>query len=337
MKFMLYILLYNLPRLINCFSLDYSYTNQQKYSTFFLSNVNSNKLSYSNYFNSNKFISSNRLSVIPSSLSYSKCQHSNNNYLTNVLSLSSPLSKNLYYTSITTFAPTLKPSLMNTFKPTVLETPVMIFDTMLTFKNYDNVELDSKSQEAVVIATANSMNISASYVEYIGSTIARRRQLSIFRILGYNIFVTLKNTIPLTGKTDPDSLYAIITTNLINSVNSGLFISYLLTASNNLGITTFANSSITSVQNDAYVIQDPDKRYETKTRSHNYNTIYIIFSVLLTVYLVLYFAWLRRKYLNKTRQLIENTTNADDVGMSFVEEQILVDFTGKKIKLKIIN
>ena len=96
MKFMLYILLYNLPRLINCFSLDYSYTNQQKYSTFFLSNVNSNKLSYSNYFNSNKFISSNRLSVIPSSLSYSKCQHSNNNYLTNVLSLSSPLSKNLY-------------------------------------------------------------------------------------------------------------------------------------------------------------------------------------------------------------------------------------------------
>jgi hypothetical protein len=261
--------------------------------------------------------------------------------LTNVLSVSSPLSKNLYYTSIATFEPTLKPtlkpSLVNTIKPSIPETPVMIFDTILTFKNYDNVELDSKSQEAVVIATANSMNISVSYVEYIGSTIARRR-LSIFRILGYNIIVTLKTTIPL--QEDPTSLYAIITTNLINSVNSGLFTAYLVTASNNLGITTFANSSITSVQNDAYVIQDPDKRYETKTRSHNYNTIYIIFSVLLTVYLLLYFAWLRRKYINKTRRLrdlFENDINIEDVGMTIVEEQILIDFTGKKIKLKIIN
>jgi hypothetical protein len=185
---------------------------------------------------------------------------------------------------------------------------------MLTFKNYDNVELDSKSQEAVVIATANSMNISVSYVEYIGSTIARRR-LTIFRILGYNLIVTLKTTIPL--QEDPASLYAIITTNLINSVNSGLFTAFLLTASNNLGITTFANSSITSVQNDAYVIQEPDKRYDTKKSNNQtlYNTIYIVFSVLLAVYLLLYFAWLRRKYINKTsrlRDLFENDINIDN-------------------------
>jgi magnesium-transporting ATPase (P-type) len=182
------------------------------------------------------------------------------------------------------------------------------------------------------------MNISASYVEYIGSTIARRR-LIIFRILGYNLIVTLKITIPFQSETEPDSLYTIITSNLVNSVNSGLFTSYLLTASNNLGITTFANSSITSVQNDAFVIQEPDKRYDTKTSNNwkQYNIIYIIFAVLLFIYAILYFVWLRRKYINKNRRLLENEINIDDVGVRIVEEQVLVNFTGEKIKLKIIN
>jgi hypothetical protein len=210
--------------------------------------------------------------------------------------------------------------------PTILEVPTMSFDTKLAFDNYDSEELDIKSQEAIIIATANSMNISDSYIEYIGSTLKTRR-LSIFKILGFNIIVTLKTTIPLQDETDSSSLYEILTTNLINSVNSGLFTSYLINASNTLGVTSFANVSILSVENDDYVITQPDKPYlnenenENET-SYNYNTIYIIFGVLLFVYLILYFVWLRRKYINKNRQLrslFSNMTNPTDITIQIVE------------------
>jgi hypothetical protein len=222
-----------------------------------------------------------------------------------------------------TLIPTLIPTLTPSINKKQTETPVIIFDTKLTFDNYDSEELDIKSQEAVVIATANSMNITTSYVEYIGSTIARRR-LIIFRILGYNLIVTLKTTIPLQDEIDTSLLYATLTTNLINSVKTGSFTTYLLTASNTLGITSFANSSITSVENDAYVIKQPDKYYiKDNENSQIYTTIYIIFSVLLFVYLIMYFVWLRRKYINKNRQLrslFSNMTNPTDITIHIVKE-----------------
>ena len=222
-------------------------------------------------------------------------------------------------TPIATLTPTLVPSINK--KQT--EMPTMSFDTKLTFDNYNYEELDIKSQEAVVIATANSMNITASYVEYVGSTIARRR-LIIFKILGYNLIVTLKTTIPLQDEIDPSLLYTTLTTNLINSVKTGSFTTYLLTVSNILGITTFTNSSITSVENDAYVIKQPDKHYiKDNENPQIYTTIYIIFSVLLFVYLIMYFVWLRRKYINKNRQLrslFSNMTNPTDITIHIVEE-----------------
>jgi len=206
--------------------------------------------------------------------------------------------------------------------PTIQEVSTMSFDTKLTFDNYDSEELDIKSQQAIIIATANSMNISDTYVEYIGSTLKTRR-LSIFKILGYNIIVTLKTTIPLQSQRDPSSLYTTLTTNLINSVNSGLFTTYLITASNTLGINTFANVSILSVENDDYVIKEPYKpRIKENETPKIYNTIYIIFSVLLSVYLLMYFVWLRKKYLNnirRLRNLFEGMINTDDISIRIVE------------------
>lgn len=364
MQNILFLLLFSkLLFMVKGFSLDYRYSNQQKYSTFFLSNMNSREVSYySNYFNSKQvsyncysnYFNSNTLQSIVS-YKYSKSQDSFNGYLSIIKTMPSqsmssykynsfnsylsiiktmPLKSMslLYYSSspptlVPTIAPittaTLIPTLIPSINKKQIEVPTMSFDTKLTFDNYDNEELDIKSQEAIIIATANSMNISASYIEYIGSTIARRR-LIIFRILGYNLIVTLKTTIPLQEKTDPSLLYDTITANLINSVNSGLFTSYLLTASNTLGITSFANSSITSVENDAYVIKQPDKPYIKDNETPKiYTTIYIIFSVLLFVYLIMYFVWLRRKYINKNRQmrsLFSNMTNPTDITIHIVEE-----------------
>ena len=343
------ILLSNLLSPVKSFSIDYRYTNSYNTNNQIISYYfNSNQLSYnhySNYFNS-KYFNSNALQ----SISSYKC-NSFNNYLSIIKSIPSQSISNYYSISAPTFIATLVPTLApvatlvptlvptlapvatliptkkQTEMPTIQEVSTMIFDTKLTFDNYDSEELDIKSQQAIIIATANSMNISDSYVEYIGSTLKTRR-LSIFRILGFNIIVTLKTTIPLQSQRDPSSLYKILTTNLINSVNSGLFTSYLITASNTLGINTFANVSILSVQNDDYVIKEPSKPPHIKEKenenetTYNYNIIYIIFSVLLSVYLLLYFVWLRKKYLNKNRQLrslFSNMTNPTDITIRIVE------------------
>jgi hypothetical protein len=169
------------------------------------------------------------------------------------------------------------------------------------------------------------MNISASYVEYIGSALKTRR-LSIFKTQGYNIIVTLKTTLPLLGKTNPKLLYSTITTNLINSVNSGLFTTYLIIASNTLGITSFTNSSILSVYNADYIIQEPDKHYINSNKKDytNYKIIYIIFGAFLSVYLIFYFVWFRKRYLNKIkrlRNLVENMINTDDVSIQILSNE----------------
>jgi hypothetical protein len=289
------------------------------------------------------------------SKSLPKSSGKNNEYLSIIKTISSQYTSIIYYsTSVTTlkptfnptfittlnpttFNPTLKPTTFNptlkpttfittfnpTLKPSIIETPVLVFDTSLTFNNYATIELDTTTQKAIILATSNSMNISASYVEYIGSALKTRR-LTIFKMQGYNIIVTLKTTLPLLGQTNPKLLYSTITGNLVNSVNSGLFTTYLIIASNALGITSFANSSILSVYNDDYIIQEPDKPYikGVKNVYTNYKTIYIIFGALLSVYLIFYFIWFRKRYLNKIkrlRNLVDNMINTDDISIHIVE------------------
>jgi len=328
------ILVSNILSLVKSFSIDYRYSNNHIYSYYF---VNSRAISYySNYFNSNqlsynyysKYFNSNTLKSI-SIYHYTKSYNSFNNYLSIIKTMpSQSISDYQYSISAPTLAPTFAttsaptPNKKQTEMPTIQEVPTISFDTKLTFDNYDSEELDTKSQEAIIIATANSMNISDSYVKYVGSTLKTRR-LSIFKSLGFNIIVTLKTTIPLQDETDPNALYTTITTNLINSVNSGLFTTYLITASNTLGTTSFANVSILSVQNDDYVIKQPDKLdIKEKETPKIYTTIYIIFGVLLSVYLLMYFLWLRKKYLNnirRLRNLFEGMINTDDISIRIVE------------------
>ena len=335
------------------------------YSNYFNSNTLPSISSYKyNSFNNYLSIIKSTPSQSISSYQYSKSYDSFNNYLSIIKSTPSQSIASYYSTSAPTyaptfnptyaptltptyaptltptyaptFAPTLAPTLTPTYAPTLIptkkqtemptiqEVPTMSFDTKLTFENYDSLELDIKSQQAIIIATANSMNISDTYVEYIGSTLKTRR-LSIFRILGFNIIVTLKTTIPLQSQRDPSSLYEILTTNLINSVNLGLFTTYLITASNTLGITSFSNSSIASVQNDDYVIKEPDTdkpHIKEKETPKIYTTIYIIFVVFLSFYLLMYFVWLWKKYLNnirRLRNLFEGMINTDDITIRIVE------------------
>jgi hypothetical protein len=100
----------------------------------------------------------------------------------------------------------------------------------------------------------------------------------------------------------------------------------VIIASNALGITSFANSSILSVQNDDYIIQEPYNDYikDKKKDYTNYKIIYIIFGALLSVYLILYFVWFRKRYLNKIkrlRNLVENMINTDDISIQILSNE----------------
>jgi small nuclear ribonucleoprotein (snRNP)-like protein len=194
-----------------------------------------------------------------------------------------------YITLTPSLAPTLVPSfypsliIKETIKPTSITVPIISFDTKLSFANYDTTDLDEKSQTAIITATANSMNLSISFITYKGCEIQTRRRLNsfLFSLQGYNIVVSLQTNIPLQGKfssfsNNPNTLYSLITTNLINSVNSGVFTSYLQAASLNLNITSFANSTISSVKSDEYTILIP-KNDKGSTHKLDINSIiYVI-------------------------------------------------------------
>lgn len=266
MKNIIILFLFNIFTLIKSYSLDSN--------NFYSKKI----LSTSNNFNSNYFNSHLYNSVSLKSKNY-------NSYLSFVTSNDYQLSKSIHYSflllstkkptlSPTTVKPSLSPTINNkkTFKPTTINVPIISFDTQLLFNNYDAVELDKKSQSAIIISTANSMNLSSSFIKYLGTKIQITRKLFqiIFKLQGFNIAVSLQTNIPLQGKyssfvTNPTALYSQITTNLVNSVNSGLFISYLQAASLNLNITSFENSTVLSVKSDNFVIQKPN----TEIRTYN--------------------------------------------------------------------
>jgi hypothetical protein len=177
----------------------------------------------------------------------------------------------------------------------------MSFDTKLSFNNFDSAELDENSQNIIIIATANSMNISASFLKYIGSNINPAQKILKYIILtqNFNIIVLIQVNIPLQGQyltfsKNPSTLYSLITSNLINSVNSGLFTVYLQAASSAFNSTNFANSTILSVQNDKFIIQNPkNDSLQNKIRAFNTDIesiLYVIlFSSLIIIVFMIYF------------------------------------------------
>ena len=308
--------------LINIFTLIKSYN---FYSNSFF--TNSNKIN-SNYFGSNNLFYNSNLNY--NSYSLPTTSTNKNKYISYVISYNFQPSNNLFYSlsmpsleptlvpyitlapSITpslapTLSPTFYPSLIikETIKPTSITVPIISFDTKLSFANYDTTDLDEKSQNAIIIATANSMNLSISFITYKGCEIQTRRSLNsfLFFLQGYNIVVSLQTNIPLQGKfssfiNNPNTLYSSITTNLINSVNSGVFTSYLQTASLNLNITSFANSTISSVESDEYTILIPKNDKGSNTHKLDINSIIyvILFSGGIIVLLLISYHFKGKEY-----------------------------------------
>ena len=118
----------------------------------------------------------------------------------------------------------------------------------------------------------------------------------------YNIVVSLKTTIPLQGifavyTTNPSMLYSTLTTNLVNSVNSGVFTQYLQTSS-----PSFANSTVLSLENDKYIITDPNPDKKKNANVDFYSIIYVaLFSLVIMALVIIHYIFQRKQRPYKQR------------------------------------
>jgi hypothetical protein len=160
------------------------------------------------------------------------------------------------------------------------------------------------------------MDISASFVKYIGTSLKARRilhlctsktptksadlsdkgnsyhalekcegvKLLFFKTQGYNIVVLLQTTIPLSGifteyKTNPTQLFSALTAKMVGSVSSGDFAQYL-----QANYPSFANTTILSVENDNYVIVEPRPTKKDNFKTDVLSIIYVIlFSICVVI------------------------------------------------------
>jgi len=289
-----------------------SSSNTQTHSHIAISNKDKQ---YISYIGSNNFVSISK--NVFSYLSISKYYNSHitgtskhERYISYIGSSNiDSVSKNKYSyfssTPVPTVKPTFKPTPLSTVKPTPSLVPIISFDTKISFSNYNSLELDPQNQNAVIVATSISMNISTSFVKYIGTSLQARRILKLlfFKTQGYNIIVLLQTTIPLSGtfaeyKTNPTQLFSSLTAKISNSVSSGDFAQYLQANS-----PSFANITILSVENDNYVIVEPRPKKKDDFKTDVLSIIYVIlFSI--CVVIIIKIGYMIRRCV-KSRQIQE--------------------------------
>jgi hypothetical protein len=152
----------------------------------------------------------------------------------------------------TTSPPTWRPT--STMAPTssTPDIPSISFTTDLTLSNVQTNFLDSLGQQSVVIATANTMNISIDFVTFVSSSVSKDQKRRDIRILSFNLLATTKTSIPLQGKystfiSNSNSLFTSLSDTMLAAVSSGSFTNYLITASMALNSTSTATASVTSI------------------------------------------------------------------------------------------
>jgi len=222
----------------------------------------------------------------------------------------------------TSFAPTYMPTFVDTF------VPIMSFTTDLTLSNVQTNILDLDAQQSVIIATANSMNISIEFVTFVSSSIFKNQILNQFKLLSFNLIATTKTSIPLKGKystfaSNPISLFTSLSTTMNTALTSGAFTNYLVTASIQLNSTATSSASVSSVSILAPIIeingttliptstptQSNLKGHVTKKKNFYYLFLYLSVSCI-SVFLLVYFIEIFRKYLKMKRKMKRNTNAA---------------------------
>lgn len=223
--------------------------------------------------------------------------------------------------AILTLAPTLPPTPhFETPSPTSISTQIiMSFTTDLSISNVQTNYLDSLAQQSIIIATANSMNISIDLVTFVSSSVSKDQKYKDIRILSFNLVATTKTSIPLQGKystfiSNPNSLFTALSVTMLAAVSSGSFTNYLVAASMALNSTSTVVASVASITISApIIISIGSPTYSPTTYAHitpkynptkNYYYIVLyIFVSFLIFWLLVYFIIIFRRVHKRNRKL----------------------------------
>ena len=196
---------------------------------------------------------------------------------------------------------------------------IMSFTTDLSISNVQTNYLDSLAQQSIIIATANSMNISIDLVTFVSSSVSKDQKYKDIRILSFNLVATTKTSIPLQGKystfiSNPNSLFTALSVTMLAAVSSGSFTNYLVAASMALNSTSTVVASVASITISApIIISIGSPTYSPTTYAHitpkynptkNYYYIVLyIFVSFLIFWLLVYFIIIFRRVHKRNRKL----------------------------------
>ena len=255
-----YFLFFLIPSCIGIisFSSNWYSSNNNAYSNFFLSNVGSQLQEgtrgsfqvsnpYSDYFQTLTVLLSHNNPYLTQLF-----QTSGNNYhVSKLYTISSTFIPTVYPTQMPTVYPTKMPTQMPTVYPTKMPTvyptkmptqmptifiPVLSFETTMSLSGLSEPVLDDSSKTAVVLATAKSANISNTFVVFLNQHIVDKVYLKnkISLENTYDIDATTQMNIPMQGIyafIAQDTLFTLVTNNIVKSVENGDFNMFLMSAS----------------------------------------------------------------------------------------------------------
>ena len=307
---------------------------------------NSNNIYYSDYFksgskhfNSNFFnsgstpfnyISLVNYNIVSSkshiySILYSSLNHksfvSSTPYLTLINSYSFIQSQQKSYITsdahtYITHIPTLSPTVAPTSNMPIFDPLVIAFTTDISLSNVQTNYLDGLAQQSVVIATANSMNISVDFVSFVSSSVSKDVKIGGIQLLSFNLIATTKTSIPLVGKysiftSDPSSLFTSLSNTMTAAVANGAFTNYLVATSLQLNSSATASASVSSIKivqinatlispTSSPTILNQDGNVSGYQKTNYYYILLYIFGSFISFWLLVYIAIVyRRFYIRK--------------------------------------
>lgn len=203
---------------------------------------------------------------------------------------------------ISSAKPSPRPSPMPSPRPSPTLIPIISFNTKIAFSKFSTTELEIDRQNVLIIATADAMNISTSFVKYIGTIVLKRRRL-INKYL--QLIVSLQTNILLQGQyagfqSNPSALYFSLTNNLYNYVDSGAFVKALYPS--------FENYTVLSVKNGKYVLIKPPEYKSAGSKSGDLSILYVVLFLLGILVLVKigYDVQTKKKWYNKSLFILQN-------------------------------
>ena len=254
----------------------------------------------------------------------------------------------------TTKMPTLKPTIIPTLKPTNTPEPIkqiIKFETTGKLTGLTSPQLKDADKEAVIIATANSMNISYNFVKLTNYSIVSRRRLFNILTNNYNILYTTQINYPINNNNNNiQNTYNLLVNLLVNAVSNGAFNNYLQLASIALNATTVSSATISNISATSYsVITNTNSptsmpTYNNKNKKKNINPfsiskdvfdfvlLLLLVGLPLTIYLFMpYFKRYYLKYKSKINLMavtpypIHNNNNNNKIKSYSLEESELTN------------